>query len=96
MNQVLVGCGFAAIAEAAAMVRAADLPPDQVLAALSGGRAGSVLHQELFLKFAELDLTPTGRVSNMVKDLETARDYAPDRRTFPCRSPRPCPSCTDG
>jgi len=47
-----------------------------VLAALSGGRADSVLLQEFFLKFAELDLTPTGRVSNMVKDLETARDYA--------------------
>ena len=76
VNQVLVGCGFAAIAEAAAMVRAADLPPDRVLAALSGGRADSVLLQEFFLKFADLDLTPTGRVSNMVKDLETARDYA--------------------
>jgi 2-hydroxy-3-oxopropionate reductase len=76
VNQVLVGCGFAAIAEAAAMVRAADLPPDRALAALSGGRADSVLLQEFFLKFADLDPTPTGRVSNMVKDLETARDYA--------------------
>jgi 3-hydroxyisobutyrate dehydrogenase-like beta-hydroxyacid dehydrogenase len=76
VNQVLVGCGFAAIAEAAAMVRAADLPPDRVLAALSGGRADSALLQEFFLKFAEMDLTPTGRISNMVKDLETARDYA--------------------
>jgi 2-hydroxy-3-oxopropionate reductase len=76
VNQVLVGCGFAAIAEAAAMVRAADLPPDRVLAALSGGRADSPLLQEFFLKFAHMDLTPTGRISNMVKDLETAHDYA--------------------
>jgi 3-hydroxyisobutyrate dehydrogenase-like beta-hydroxyacid dehydrogenase len=76
VNQVLVGCGFAAIAEAAALVRAADLPADRVVAALSGGRADSALLQEFFLKFAHLDLTPTGRVSNMVKDLETARDYA--------------------
>ncbi len=35
-----------------------------------------MLLQEFFLKFADLDLTPTERVSNMVKDLETARDYA--------------------
>ena len=35
-----------------------------------------MLLQEFFLKFAHLDLTPTGRVRNMVKDLETARDYA--------------------
>ena len=43
VNEVLVGCGFAAIAEAAAMVRAANLLPDRVLAALSGGRADSAL-----------------------------------------------------
>ncbi len=76
VNQVLVGCGFAALAEAAALVRAAGLPPRQVRAALTGGRADSALLQEFFLKFAEVDLTPTGRVSNMVKDLEAARDYA--------------------
>ncbi|MFF8971830.1 NAD-binding protein [Streptomyces sp. NPDC014995] len=28
------------------------------------------------MKFAEFDLTPTGRISNMVKDLDAARDYA--------------------
>lgn len=76
VNQVLVGCGFAALAEAAALVRAAGLSPRQVLAALSGGRADSALLQEFFVKFAEADLSPTGRVSNMVKDLEAARDYA--------------------
>jgi 3-hydroxyisobutyrate dehydrogenase-like beta-hydroxyacid dehydrogenase len=76
VNQVLVGCGFAALAEAAALVRAAGLPPQRVLAALSGGRADSALLQEFFVKFAEADLSPTGRVSNMVKDLEAARDYA--------------------
>jgi 2-hydroxy-3-oxopropionate reductase len=76
VNQVLVGCGFAAIAEAAALVRTAGLPPERVLAALTGGRADSALLQEFFVKFAELDLTPTGRVGNMVKDLETARDHA--------------------
>jgi 2-hydroxy-3-oxopropionate reductase len=73
VNQVQVGCGFAALAEAAALVRAADLPAKQVLAALTGGRADSALLQEFFVKFAEVDLSPTGRVSNMVKDLDTAR-----------------------
>jgi 2-hydroxy-3-oxopropionate reductase len=76
VNQVIVGCGFAALAEAAALVRAAGLPPDAVLAALTGGRADSVLLQEFFAKFAALDMSPTGRISNMVKDLETAREYA--------------------
>ncbi|WP_240436580.1 NAD(P)-dependent oxidoreductase [Streptomyces sporangiiformans] len=76
VNQVLVGCQFAALAEAAALVRAAGLSPRQVLTALTGGRADSALLQEFFVKFGEVDLTPTGRVSNMVKDLEAARDYA--------------------
>lgn len=76
VNQVLVGCGFAALAESAAIVRAAGLDPNEVLAALTGGRADSVLLQEFFTKFAEVDLTPTGRVVNMVKDLEAARAFA--------------------
>jgi 2-hydroxy-3-oxopropionate reductase len=71
-----VGCAFAALAESAALVRSAGLSPAEVLAALTGGRADSTLLQEFFTKFAEADLTPTGRVRNMVKDLESARDYA--------------------
>jgi 2-hydroxy-3-oxopropionate reductase len=76
VNQVLVGISFGAIAEAAALVRSAGLPAEPVLAALTGGRADSSLLQEFFGKFVAGDLTPTGRVANMVKDLETARDHA--------------------
>ncbi|KJK42635.1 6-phosphogluconate dehydrogenase [Lentzea aerocolonigenes] len=76
VNQVLVGCTFAALAESAALVRAAGLEPEHVLGALVGGRADSAVLREFFTKFAELDLTPTGRLRNMVKDLESARDYA--------------------
>jgi 3-hydroxyisobutyrate dehydrogenase-like beta-hydroxyacid dehydrogenase len=76
LNQIVVGCEFAAIAECAALSRAAGLDPTVVSAALQGGRADSAVLREFFVKFATLDLTPTGRVSNMVKDLETAREYA--------------------
>jgi 2-hydroxy-3-oxopropionate reductase len=72
VNQVLVGIGFSALAEIAAMSRAAHLDPQAVLASLTGGRADSALFQEFFIKFATTDLTPTGNVSNMVKDLGTA------------------------
>ena len=54
------------------MTRTAGLNPQAVLSALSGGRADSALFQEFFLKFATVDLTPTGNIANMVKDLETA------------------------
>jgi 2-hydroxy-3-oxopropionate reductase len=72
INQILVGIGFSALAEVAALTRAAGLDPQAVLAALTGGRADSALLQEFFLKFAGMDLTPTGNIVNMVKDLETA------------------------
>jgi 2-hydroxy-3-oxopropionate reductase len=72
INQVLVGIEFSALAEAAAMTRAAGLAPGAVLAALTGGRADSALFQEFFVKFADVDLTPTGNIANMVKDLGTA------------------------
>lgn len=75
VNQVLVGAAFSAIAEAAALVRAEGLRPADVLGALTGGRADSALLQEFFVKFATGDLTPTGRIANMVKDLDTARDH---------------------
>jgi 2-hydroxy-3-oxopropionate reductase len=57
VNQVLVGCGFAAIAEAAAMVRAADLPPDRVLAALSAA-APRPARRRLLVGCAARILTP--------------------------------------
>ncbi len=72
INQVLVGIGFSALAEVAAMTRAGGLDPQAVLASLTGGRADSALFQEFFLKFAAVDLTPTGNIANMVKDLGTA------------------------
>ncbi|WP_202918605.1 NAD(P)-dependent oxidoreductase [Saccharothrix deserti] len=75
VNQILTGCAFAAIAESAALVRAAGLEPEQVLGALSGDRA-EALPQEFFTKFAGLDLNAAGPVGNMVEDLETAQEYA--------------------
>ncbi len=72
INQVLVGIGFSALAEVAAMTRAAGLSPAAVQASLTGGRADSALFQEFFGKFAAVDLTPTGNIANMVKDLGTA------------------------
>jgi 2-hydroxy-3-oxopropionate reductase len=72
INQVLVGIGFSALAETAAMTRAAGLDPQAVLGALSGGRADAALLQEFFIKFATTDLTPTGNIANMVKDLGSA------------------------
>jgi 2-hydroxy-3-oxopropionate reductase len=72
INQIIVGIGFSALAEVAAMSRAAHIDPEAIVSSLTGGRADSALFQEFFTKFATVDLTPTGNVANMVKDLGTA------------------------
>lgn len=72
LNQVIVGTAMTALAEVAALVRASGLDPVTVRDALSGGRADSPLLQEFFVKFASADPSVTGRIGNMVKDLDGA------------------------
>jgi 2-hydroxy-3-oxopropionate reductase len=47
--------------------------------ALAGGRADSAILQEFFVKLATRDYSPTGRIDNMLKDLDSAQQFA--RRT---------------
>ncbi len=49
--------------------------------ALAGGRADSRILQEFMGKMAAFDLTPTGRIDNMLKDLEAVQRYAMALRT---------------
>jgi 2-hydroxy-3-oxopropionate reductase len=72
LNQVIVGTAMTALAEVAALVRANKLDPEVVRDALGGGRADSPLLQEFFVKFASADPAVTGRIGNMVKDLDGA------------------------
>ncbi len=72
LNQVVVGTAMTAMAEVAALVRANGLDPEVVREALSGGRADSPLLQEFFVKFATADPAVTGRIGNMIKDLDGA------------------------
>ena len=76
INQVLCGLGFLAIAEATALAEAAGVDANLVPAALKGGRADSALLQEYMPRFATRDYRRTGRIDNMVKDLDGARELA--------------------
>lgn len=74
INQVLVGIGLFALSESASLAGAANLDPQRVVEALTGGRADSVIFREFFAKFANRDYTPTGRIANMLKDMQNAQD----------------------
>lgn len=80
INQVLCGLGFLAVAEATALAQAAGVDATKIPQALKGGRADSAILQEYMPRFAARDYRRTGRIDNMVKDLDAASDLA--RRTM--------------
>ncbi|GLQ08570.1 2-hydroxy-3-oxopropionate reductase [Devosia yakushimensis] len=81
VNQVLCGLGFMAVAEATALAEAAGVKVDRIPSALKGGRADSALLQEYMPRFAARDYRRTGRIDNMVKDLDGARELARQTQT---------------
>ena len=76
INQVLCALHFMAVAEAARLALDAGVDATRIPEALGGGRADSAILQEFMVKFATRDYTPTGRIDNMVKDLNAVQDLA--------------------
>ncbi|KAA5605317.1 NAD(P)-dependent oxidoreductase [Roseospira marina] len=81
VNQVLCAVGFQAIAEATQLALNGGVAVDRIPAALSGGRADSRLLQEFMAKMGAHDYSPTGRLDNMLKDLEAVQAFAAKTRT---------------
>ncbi len=79
INQVLCGLGFMAVAEATRLAIDAGVDAAKIPQALRGGRADSALLQEYMPRYVAKDYRRTGRIDNMVKDLDGAQDLA--RRT---------------
>ncbi|WP_298839584.1 NAD(P)-dependent oxidoreductase [uncultured Roseobacter sp.] len=76
INQVLCGLGFLAVAEATQLAQDAGVDAEKIPLALKGGRADSALLQEYLPRFAAKDYRRTGRIDNMVKDLNAVQDLA--------------------
>jgi len=76
VNQLLCAIGFQAVAEAVRLAEAGGVDASRLAAALAGGRADSRLLQEFGPKMAARDYSPTGRIDNMLKDLEGAQAFA--------------------
>lgn len=79
INQVLCALNFMAVAEATRLALDAGVDALKIPQALKGGRADSAILQEYLPRFATFDYRRTGRIDNMVKDLNAAQDLA--RRT---------------
>ncbi len=76
INQVLCGLGFLAVAEATQLALDAGVDVEKIPVALKGGRADSALLQEYMPRMARRDYRRTGRIDNMVKDLNMAADLS--------------------
>ena len=76
INQVLCGLGFLAVAESTRLALDAGVDALKIPQALKGGRADSALLQEYLPRFATKDYRRTGRIDNMVKDLNAVNDLA--------------------
>jgi len=81
VNQVLCAIQFQAVAEAVALAERAGVSAERIPSALAGGRADSRILQEFGAKMARRDYSPTGRLDNMLKDLDGVQALARTTRT---------------
>lgn len=80
VNQLLCAIGFQAVAEAVRLAEAGGVDASRLAQALAGGRADSQILREFGPKMAARDLTPTGRIDNMLKDLEAVQAFSQSQR----------------
>jgi 2-hydroxy-3-oxopropionate reductase len=78
VNQMLCAIGFLSVAEAVRLAEVLEVDAAAIPAALAGGRADSRILQEFMAKMARRDYSPTGRIDNMVKDLNAVAQAAGD------------------
>ncbi|WP_068084668.1 NAD(P)-dependent oxidoreductase [Polycladidibacter stylochi] len=81
INQLFCAVIFQSLAEAVKVAEAGGVDPKLIPQALAGGRADSNLLQEFMVKFAERDYTPTGRIGNMLKDLDALQAFTMKTKT---------------
>lgn len=80
VNQLLCAIGFQAVAEAVRLAEAGGVDASRLSAALAGGRADSQILREFGPKMSARDFTPTGRIDNMLKDLEAVQAFGGAQR----------------
>jgi 2-hydroxy-3-oxopropionate reductase len=81
INQLFCAVLFQAVAEAVKLAEAGGVDPAAIPAALAGGRADNRIMQEFMAKFAARDFSPTGRIDNMLKDLDSLQSFALKTKT---------------
>jgi 3-hydroxyisobutyrate dehydrogenase-like beta-hydroxyacid dehydrogenase len=76
LNQLIVGCGHAVMAEAVVLAEAAGIDAARLPECLAGGLADSPLLQKLYPRMLRRDFAPQGYVRQLLKDLDMVHEYA--------------------
>lgn len=76
INQLIVGCSFAVLAEAVALAEAAGIAAARIPECLAGGYADSPMLQKIYPRMVKRDFEPQGYARQLLKDLEMLNEFA--------------------
>jgi 3-hydroxyisobutyrate dehydrogenase-like beta-hydroxyacid dehydrogenase len=76
INQLIVGCGHAVMAEALVLAEAAGIDASRIPESLAGGYADGSLLQKLYPRMVQRDFAPQGYARQLLKDLEMVNEFA--------------------
>lgn len=80
LNQLIVGCGYAVMAEAVMLAESAGIDAARLPECLAGGHADSALLQRLYPRIVKRDFAPQGYARQLLKDLEMVREFAAEAK----------------
>jgi 3-hydroxyisobutyrate dehydrogenase len=75
INQLIVGCAHAVMAEAAVLAESSGIDAARIPECLSGGYADSAMLQKLYPRIIERDFAPQGYARQLLKDLEMLSEF---------------------
>jgi 3-hydroxyisobutyrate dehydrogenase len=76
INQLIVGCAHAVMAEAVVLAEAAGIDAARIPECLAGGYADSPMLQKLYPRIVKRDFAPQGYARQLLKDLEMVNEFA--------------------
>jgi 3-hydroxyisobutyrate dehydrogenase len=76
INQLIVGCTHAVMAEAVVLAEAVGIDAARIPECLSGGYADSSMLQKLYPRIVARDFAPQGYARQLLKDLEMLSEFA--------------------
>ena len=76
INQLIVGCAHAVMAEAVVLAEAAGIDAARIPECLAGGYADSPMLQNFYPRMVQRDFTPRGYARQLLKDLEMLHKFA--------------------